>query len=106
MVGRTNEAHARLKKSAGPAADYVLVNGHRRRALFNVNLRELYHLSRLREDATAQWEIRELSAKMSALARKTMPLAAMLLGGKDAYPRRYEKLFGRPPKAVPPDIFR
>jgi flavin-dependent thymidylate synthase len=106
LIERTNEAHTRLEKKAGPAADYILTNAHRRRALLKVNIRELYHISRLREDATAQWDIRALSAKMSAAARKAMPLAAMLLGGKDAYPGLYERTFGRPPKMMPPDILK
>jgi flavin-dependent thymidylate synthase len=104
IIERTNAAYDRLKKKVGSAADYVLTNAHRRRALLKVNVRELYHVSRLREDATAQWEIRELSARMSQLARTAMPLAGLLLGGKDVYPRLYKKVFGKSPRAVPPDV--
>lgn len=106
MIGRTNAAHAVLKKRIGPAADYVLTNAHRRRALLKVNLRELYHISRLREDASAQWDIRALAGKMTRLAQKAFPLTGVLLGGKDAYPGIYERRFGRKPAAVPPDILR
>jgi len=106
IVARTDEAHARLEKAVGPAADYVLTNAHRRRALLKVNVRELYHISRLRQDATAQWEIREIAAEMSRQAAKAMPLACLLLGGKDAYPEVYARVFGRPPKAVPPKILK
>ena len=84
----------------------MLTNAHRRRALLRVNLRELYHISRLREDASAQWEIREVAAEMSRLAKKAMPLSGLLLGGKDAYPEFYARVFGVPPKAVPPKLFR
>ncbi|MBP1661469.1 MAG: putative alternative thymidylate synthase, partial [Candidatus Aminicenantes bacterium] len=87
-------------------ADYVLTNAHRRRVLLKVNLRELYHISRLREDATAQWEIRRVSAEMDRLAAKVMPLSCLLLGGKDAYPGIYARVFGKPPKMVPPRIFK
>jgi hypothetical protein len=104
MVERTNDVYFRLKNHVGPAADYVLTNAHRRRALLKVNARELYHISRLREDATAQWDIRDLSAKMSALAKKAMPLTCLLLGGKDKYPNIYKKAFGRSPKVLPPDF--
>ena len=104
IIERTNDAYDRLRRKAGPVAGYVLANAHRRRALLKVNVRELYHISRLREDATAQWEIRELSAGMSRSARTVMPLAGLLLGGKDAYPRLYEKVFGKSPRAVPPDV--
>lgn len=106
VVDRTNDTHARLEREIGPAADYVLTNAHRRRALLKVNVRELYHISRLREDATAQWEIRRIAAEMGRLAGKTMPLSCLLLGGKDAYPEVYARVFGRPPKMAPPKIFK
>ena len=105
-IDRTNETHARLEKAVGPAADYVLTNAHRRRALLKVNVRELYHISRLRQDATAQWEIRRIAAEMSRLAGKVMPLSCLLLGGKDAYPGVYASVFGRPPRTAPPKIFK
>ena len=106
VVDRTNEAHAVLEKEIGPAADYVLTNAHKRRALLKVNVRELYHISRLREDATAQWEIRCAAAEMSRLAKKAMPLTCLMLGGKDAYPEIYARVFGRPPKMAPPNIIK
>ena len=58
--------------------------------------------SRLREDASAQWEIREVAAEMSRLARKVLPLSCLLLGGKDAYPGIYAGVYGRAPKMAPP----
>ncbi len=105
LIARTDEAHAVLEKDVGPASDYVLTNAHRRRALIKLNVRELYHMSRLREDATAQWEIRRTTGEMSRLAKKAMPLACLLLGGKDAYPGLYAKVFGRAPRMAPPRIF-
>lgn len=106
VVERTEAAHAALAKAVGPAADYVLTNAHRRRALIKINVRELYHLSRLREDGSAQWEIRSVAADMSRLARKAMPLSSLLLGGKDAYPELYARVFGRPPKMAPPRVLK
>lgn len=106
VIGKTEDAYGMLAVGAGAeAASYVLTNSHRRRALIKLNLRELYHLSRLREDGTAQWEIREVAAEMSRLARKVMPLSGLLLGGKDAYPELYAGVFGHPPKATPPKRF-
>jgi flavin-dependent thymidylate synthase len=104
IVARTDEVYAALRPSVGPAAAYVLTNAHRRRVLLNVNLRELYHLVRLREDAAAQWDIRRIAAAMTKLARARLPLTGMLLGGKDAYPDLYAKVFGRPPRHLPPKI--
>ncbi|MCX6561850.1 MAG: FAD-dependent thymidylate synthase [Candidatus Aminicenantes bacterium] len=102
MAAKTEEAHDKLKRECGGAAAYVLTNAHRRRALLKLNLRELYHISRLREDGAAQWDIREIAAAMSRAARTAFPLAAMMLGGKDAYPALYEKAFGHLPKQMPP----
>jgi flavin-dependent thymidylate synthase len=104
MIVRTDEAYETLKAKAGGAAAYVLTNAHRRRVLLKISARELYHVSRLREDAAAQWDIRELAARMTALARKEMPLSFMMAGGKDGYPRIYEKIFGKSPAARPPEI--
>lgn len=106
LIARTDEAHAEIGRRAGAAADYVLTNAHRRRVLLKVNLRELYHMSRLREDATAQWEIREVVGAMSTLARKALPLTGLLLGGKDGYPEVYRKVFGRKPRMIPPPLFK
>ena len=69
----------------GPAAAYALLNAHRRRVLLTVNLRELYHLSRLREDAHAQWDIRAIAVAMSEAARAAFPVCASRLGGKDTF---------------------
>ncbi len=107
MIDRTEETYRLLRKKIGAeAASYVLTNAHRRRILFKVNVRELYHLSRLREDPTAQWEIRQAVGRMSELARKEMPLSCLLLGGKEKYPSIYRKVFGAPPKLSPPKLFK
>ncbi len=66
-----------------PVAAYACLNAHRRRVLLTLNLRELYHMSRLREDSHAQWDIRALVSAMCAEARQAFPVCASLLGGKD-----------------------
>jgi hypothetical protein len=104
MIERTNAVYDDLKKIAGEAAAYVLTNAHRRRVLFKVNVRELYHIARLRQDFSAQWDIRCIASRMTALVAKVMPLACLILGGKDAWPALYEKAFSRPPKLFPLDI--
>jgi len=77
--------YRRLKKKLPSIADYILTNAHRRRVLINLNMREMYHFSRLRSDSHAQWEIREISEGMCRFARKVMPLSAILLAGKDEF---------------------
>ncbi len=77
------------------AADYVLTNAHRRRVALTMNLREIYHFSRLREDVHAQWAIRDLAARLSALVRRVAPVTASLLGGKDAFADLFGRMMGR-----------
>jgi flavin-dependent thymidylate synthase len=101
MIERTNDVYFLLKEMVDQAADYVLTNAHRRRILLKMNARELYHISRLREDATSQWEIRKIAKRMSELASEVMPLTFLLLGGKDVYPECFKRLFGKYPKSSP-----
>lgn len=75
LVGRLGADH--------PAAAYAWTNAHRRRTVLTTNLREFYHISRLREDEHAQWDIRYLVGAMSGEARRAFPVCASLLGGKD-----------------------
>lgn len=103
-IDKTSDIYASLKKSMKTGAEYILTNAHRKRVLLKVNARELYHISRLREDPTAQWDIRNITEKMSRLARKKMPLTFMLIGSKDAYPQIYQKIFGKAPKLNPPEF--
>jgi len=104
IIDRTVATHSALKQVMDVGAEYILTNSHRRRLLLKVNARELYHISRLREDATAQWDIRDVAHKMIGLAKKAMPLTFLLIGAKDKYPDIYKNLFGRLPKAIPPKL--
>ncbi len=61
---------------------YSLTNAHRRRVILDMNGRELYHFSRLREDAHAQWDIRDVAHKMMSLLKERAPYTCMLTGGK------------------------
>jgi flavin-dependent thymidylate synthase len=100
---RAEEASAlfwQLIEQCPDAAQYVLTNGHRKRVLFHCNARELYHVSRLRQDSHAQWEIRDLADKMGEQAKRAAPLTTLFLAGKHAYPGLYRERFGRLPKVV------
>ncbi len=78
--------HDRIAGEVSPAvAAYALTNAHRRRVLFSCHLRELVHLSRLRMDEHAQWDIRALSTEMCRQVRVAMPLASAFLSGKDGW---------------------
>jgi thymidylate synthase ThyX len=97
----TNQAFTEISKTSPVAGQYLLTNAHRRRVLFKANTRELYHISRLREDQHAQWDIQNISRQMTKAAVKVMPLSMLFIGGKDRYPELYEKEFGRKPKVLP-----
>jgi flavin-dependent thymidylate synthase len=98
IVKKTEALYRKIKKASPHAAAYVLTNAHRRRVLFGVNARELYHVSRLREDSHAQWDIRNITGQMTKLAEEAMPLAMMLIGSKEVFPRKFRELFGTDPK--------
>ena len=100
MLARSEEAFDRVAAVSPAAAQYVLTNSHQRRVLVTVNAREIYHLGRLREDAAAQWDIRDIATRMIDQARHVMPLTLTLASGKDSYPKTYEELFGKPPAVV------
>jgi flavin-dependent thymidylate synthase len=104
MIEETDRVYSLLKDALDCGAEYVLTNAHRRRVLLGVNARELYHISRLREDSTAQWDIRRTAAEMSRLAREVMPLTCLLIGGKDVYPEIYKDVFGKSPKFFPSEF--
>ncbi len=101
LLNATRETYERIYALNPLAARYILTNAHRRRVLIKVNARELYHMSRLREDKHAQWDIQNITRRMTALARENMPLTMMFVGGKDIYPKIYESHFGRKPKVIP-----
>ena len=101
VINITNKAHEKISAKDPLAVQYVLTNAHRRRVLIKVNARELYHISRLREDKHAQWDIRRISTGMVALAKEAMPLTMLFIGGKDSYPEVYRAHFGKKPRMIP-----
>jgi len=100
IVDNTNEVYDVIKKEMPMAAPYVLTNAHRKRVLIKLNARELYHVSRLREDAHAQWDIQKVSRAMSERAKQVMPLTFAFIGGKDRYNEIYQNIYGQLPKVT------
>lgn len=100
IVEKTNKVYEAIKKELPLAAPYILTNAHRKRVLIKTNARELYHISRLREDAHAQWDIQNIAHFMSEKAKKVMPLTFGLIGGKDKYNEIYKNIFGQLPEIV------
>jgi len=83
--GAAEALYEKIRAANPEAAVYALTNGHRRRVIFKANARELYHLARLRLDAHAQWDIRQVSEEMIALAKDRLPLTMLLAAGKDRF---------------------
>jgi len=98
IIDKTNQVYEKIKREIPLAAPYILTNAHRKRVLIRLNARELYHISRLREDTHAQWDIQNISCAMTDEAKVVMPLAFGLIGGKDKYNEIYKNIFGRLPK--------
>jgi thymidylate synthase ThyX len=95
VMQRTESAYSRIRKESPLAAPYILTNAHRKRVLMKLNARELYHLSRMRADSHAQWDIRDLAGEMLKQARKVMPLTLMMACGKDNFAALHNKAFPR-----------
>ncbi len=93
IVTLSEDVYHRIKEVSPPAAAYILTNAHRRRVSMKINLRELYHVARLRGDAHAQWDIRNTAEEMVRLGKGAMPLALMLATGKDRFSSLYDKMF-------------
>ncbi|MCF7911621.1 MAG: FAD-dependent thymidylate synthase [Candidatus Cloacimonetes bacterium] len=91
-VGMLYKELERYKPGLG---SYILTNGHRLPVLFKANLRELYHFSRLRSDAHAQWEIREVSQQIDSIIQRELPNAGKLIMGKDEFGRRETSSFAK-----------
>ena len=97
VVSRTEDTYARIRKVAPLVAPYILTNAHQKRVILKMNAREFYHLSRLRADRHAQWDIRDTVERMLNLGRREMPLTLMLAAGKDGFDALYEQCFADDP---------
>lgn len=84
-ITAVEKLYRELLSESPAAACYLLTNAHRRRVLLHVNLRSLYHLTRLRMDKHAQWEIRAITETMTKLAVREMPNCLAKIGGKDQF---------------------
>ncbi|MFH1798985.1 MAG: FAD-dependent thymidylate synthase [Candidatus Omnitrophota bacterium] len=100
IIGRTDEVYEAIHKEIPLAAPYILTNSHRKRVLIRLNGRELYHISRLREDSHSQWDIQNIARAMSAQGKSVMPMTCALIGGKDKYKDIYRSVYGENPKVT------
>lgn len=100
IIDNTNKVYLKLKETYGDAADYILTNSHCRKVMMKMNLREVYHFIRLRDDEHAQWEIRHLAHRLLQEIKPFMPLATMLLCGKSDFVNEFERIYHKKPKII------
>lgn len=93
LVRKVDELYGKLESHNKDAAAYCLTNGHRRRVMFKVNARELYHFARLRADEHAQWDIRFIAGRMLELVREIAPMTFMLACGKHEFQETRSRVF-------------
>jgi len=92
-IRRAIELYNKIFENNPFAAPYVILNGHRRRVYAGLNAREIYHLSRLRMDHHAQWEIQRLVAKMVEDAKSRKDFIFDLCCGKDVFDELKGRIF-------------
>lgn len=97
IIDYTNKVYLKLKETCGDAADYILTNSHCRKVMMKMNLREVYHFIRLRDDEHAQWEIRNLAHRLLQEMKPIMPLSTMLLCGKSDFANEFAHLYHKQP---------
>jgi len=85
LLGRAEDLSQSLKTATPLLSPYCLTNAHTISVLVRMNLRELYHFVRLRSDIHSQWEIRQISQKLSHKVRALCPLTARYLMGKSEF---------------------
>ncbi len=93
VMEKTEAVYDKIYQKLPHIAPYILTQAHRHRVLLTLNIRELYHMARLRMDASAQWDIREITGRMVEQAQKVMPLSLLFCGAKDQFDQTYQKYF-------------
>ena len=73
-MGMAARAHVRMAELSPAGASYVVTHAHNRRLLVKINLRECYHLLKLRTAAQAHFTIRELCKQILERIEEKHPL--------------------------------
>lgn len=72
-INVAEEAYRKLKEEFPEEAKYFVLNAHKRRVLISLNLRELYHLVKLRAGKMAHFSIQEIARRMYDLVKAKHP---------------------------------
>ena len=84
-VGPVEGAYAQVQECSPQAAQYLVTHAHNRRVLSKMNLRECYHLFKLRTSSLAHFSIRQPMIEAMRLAVETHPQLFQYLKLRD-YP--------------------
>jgi thymidylate synthase ThyX len=91
IMNQSSDLYNDFLPKYGKASEYCLTNAHRKKILTQINLRELSHISRMRLDKHAQWDIKDIVKSMVNLTKQVAPLTSTLLCGKDEFDEVKEK---------------
>jgi thymidylate synthase ThyX len=76
---KAEEGFNKLKNKFPEEAQYFVLNAHKRRFLWKLNLRELYHVVNLRSRKNGNFSYRRFAQKMYQIVKKRTPLVAKYL---------------------------
>lgn len=91
-IYKIEEFYEKLKDKYDNACNYILSNSHRKNVILKCNFRELVHISRLRSDKHAQWDIRNISDMMINEVKPHLKIIGCLLSGKDQFEKNIIKI--------------
>ncbi len=93
VMEKSEKMYGILSEKYPEVKNYILTNANHKVVLFKCNMRELCHFARLRQDAHAQWDIRELAHNIIEKAKEVAPITSVLICGKDTFPDANITLF-------------
>ncbi len=82
-MAKADRAYLRLAEEFPAVAEYVVTHAHKRRLLAKMNLRECYHLLKLRSAEQAHFTIREIALKCLDELRRVHPLLIKFIQLRD-----------------------
>jgi len=91
-IKKVEELYYEAKEKFGYSSNYILTNSHRKNIVLQLNFRELTHITRLRSDKHAQWDIRIISDKMIEEIKNLNPLFSKILCGKDKFEKNFNEI--------------
>ena len=78
-IKRSEEGFNRIKNQFPYEAQYFVLNAHKRRFLWKMNLRELHHVVNLRSKKTGNFSYRKVAQKIYEIVKEKTPLVTKYL---------------------------